>query len=117
MAFLAKKYKSFTLVETIVALVITMICVGIAFTIMLNVERSGNNFRKIQAHLCLLQELNKVKKEKKFLDENIDLDNMRIEKTFTQYEGIDKLYEMKLTVFDNDGKKLDALKQLVIIDE
>jgi len=117
MAFLIKKYKSFTLIETIVALVITMICVGIAFTIILNFEKSGNNFKKIQAHLCLLQELNKVKKEKKFLDENINVGNMRIEKTFTQYENIEKLYEMKILVFDNDGKKLDALKQLVIIDE
>lgn len=117
MAFLTKKYKAFTLVETIVALVITMICVGIAFNIILNVEKSGNNFKKIQAHFYLLQELNKVKNEKKFLDENIDKDNMRIEKTFTQYQSIDKLYVMKLIVFDGTGKKMDELKQLVIIDE
>jgi hypothetical protein len=117
MAFLGVKYKGFTLIETIVALVLTMVCVGIAFTIILNIERSGNNFKKIQAHLFLLKELNKVKTEKKYLDENIQLDNMRIEKTFTQYENFDKLYEMDLSVFDSEGKRLDEIKQLIIIDE
>jgi len=117
MAFLDKKYKSFTLIETIVALVITMVCVGVAFTIILNVEKSANNFKKIQAHLCLLKELNKVKKEKKFLDESIEVEHLKIVKSFTQYENIDKLYDMKLVVFDDEGKQLDIINQLVIIEE
>ena len=67
---LLKKYKSFTIIETIVAIVITMICTSITFTIMLNVEKAGNNYKKIQSHLYLLKELNNTIKEKKFMDED-----------------------------------------------
>lgn len=116
MAFL-RKYKGFTLVETIIALVITMVCVGIAFTIMLNIEQSGNNYKKIQAHLLLIQELNNTKKEKKFIDENITLENIYLVKTITEYKSFELLYQLKISAFDNNGKKLDEVRELVIIDE
>jgi len=116
MAFL-KKYKGFTIIETIVALVITMVCVGVAFTIMLNVEKSGNNYKKIQAHLYLLKELNRAKEGKKYIDENIDKENVKLVKRVIQYENIEKLYQLKITAFDNEGKKIDEVKELIIIDE
>ena len=112
-----KKYRSFTVIETIIALVLTMICVGIAFTIMLNTEKSGNTFKKMQTHLSLLKELNETKKEKKYLDENKEIESIKFVKTVTQYQGIENLFQVKITAFDNDGKKLDEVRELIIIDE
>lgn len=113
MALLKIKCKASTLLESLVAMVLIMICFGIAMMIYVNVMSSDNNRQKLSAQLLLNQVALEGKQEKKYLDEKIEAGNMTIQKTVAPYKEADNLSLLTLTAFDKNGKMIAQHKELI----
>jgi len=113
MAGLNSKFKAATLVEALVAMVIIVLCLGFAVMIYENVLSSDKQLNKQKAIFTLNEAANKSKKEKRYVDEQIQLGEWSIIKTVTKYEQTENLYQLKLALLDSRGKIILTRNELV----
>ena len=107
------KLKAATLLESLVAMVVVMVCFGITSMIYNNVLRSDSKRIKLKAHLLLNDISIKTKKEKIFLDEDIQRDGILIRKRIKNYKEISGLSELDLTAFYNESKPVQTRRELI----
>src|SRR5688572_14613462 len=100
MALLIKKLRGSTLIESIVAMVLLMVCLGIATMIYVNVIESGNSRQKFHAYALIHQVSVQAKIQKKYIDEEREEEGLVMKKTIAKYGGMEKTYIMKITATD-----------------
>ncbi len=108
-----KKIKGSTLIEVIVSLTITMIVFAIAMQIFVSVFRSENYYNKLHAFLAIKKIEAECKKNNKYYDEKILLDDLDIFKSIIPYNGSKDIQILLLEAFDKKGKKLVEHKELI----
>lgn len=113
MALLTKKIKAATLIESLIAMVIVMLCFGIAITVYVNVISSGNQAQKLRSRLLLKKIAVETKQSRVFLDEKITLDEVVVQKKITPYNGMKNLVQMNLKAYSNTEKLLSEYNELV----
>jgi Tfp pilus assembly protein PilV len=111
----AIKLKAATLMEALIAMVVVLVCCGIASMIFVNVMRSGNQRAKLHAHLLLNETAVKAREEKKFLDEVIESDNLVIKKSVVPYRDNASITVLTLDAMDENDKILETYKELICI--
>lgn len=114
MALLNAKVKAATLMEAMVAMVIVMICFGIASMIYVNVLNADRNSILISAHLTMATLAEKTKESNTFLDEKIVGERLAIQKAVEPYQAIPGLFLVKYTAADKEGKIVAEYKELVL---
>jgi hypothetical protein len=115
MALLKTQLKASTLIEALVAMVIVMICFGIASMIYVNVLNADNNRIQLKAHLIVSDLAQKAKTTSTFLDEKIETEGLVIQKSIEGYHDIPNLSVLKFVAFDKKGKVITEYKELFII--
>jgi|CXWL01.1.fsa_nt_gi hypothetical protein len=113
MAILNKKIKAATLIESLIAMVIVMLCFGISTTVYINVISSGNQIQKLKSELILKKVAMETKKEHLFLDEEITLDEITVRKKITPYNGLKNLSQINLQAYNSNEKLLSEYNELV----
>lgn len=113
MVKLNKKIRATTLIEAIIAMLIIVIAYGIGLMIFMNVSKSASSGLKLKATLQLESVLSQTKKDAKYLDEEIETDNLKIEKTVTKYEGNKSLNVLHIRVLSKDNKLLAEHREII----
>lgn len=109
------KLRASTLIETIVAMVLLLLCFVISMMIYENVLDSENNRLKLSALLLMNNEAILTKKEKNYLDEEITFNDMKFKKTIYKYQNSEKLYVLTLTAYDKNHHKIIERNELIIM--
>lgn len=113
MAGLMKRLNGSTLVEVIVAMVITVTAIGIAFSIMANISKTDNSRLRLNALLRANEVITNTRVSSKYLDENMEEGAMEIYKTVTPYKSSDKLYILKIEVYNRNKHKIFEKQELI----
>jgi len=116
MDLLNKKIRASTLLETIVALMLVMMCFSIGMMIYVNVINSDNNRQKLHVHLLLKGIAFKTKTDNSYLDESIESEMLSIKKKVIKYKDTENLNMLTLKAYDKQGKLLEEYKELLIGD-
>jgi hypothetical protein len=107
------KLKAATLVESLAAMAVVLVSCGIATMIFVNVMRSGNERKKLRAHLMLNEAAIKTKRERLFLDEEIRGEMIIIHKSVASYNDQPDLVQLLLTAVDSEGKIIESRKEII----
>ena len=112
---LIKKIEGFTIIETLIALLVIMLCFSIGGLIITNVLRSDDYARRTQA-LLLIKEMRMNSKMAPIqVDEVLNKENIKIKKTVNRFGNFPELIQVVYTAYDSDGKKLLAITEIETI--
>lgn len=114
MARLTHKLKAGTLIESLIAMVIILICMGIATIIYANVLNSDKHRQELKAMLILNEELAETKKERTFLNQEKEMGEWRLKKSVQFYEQTENVFKLSLSVVDIAGEKIAELNELIL---
>lgn len=107
-----KRLGGYVLLESIVAMIVIMLCFGIATAIVNNVVSGSRSSMRLLARLRLEQEAQRSKNEKRFIDETIAYPEFHIEKKIHPREESAQLFELEIRAVAPDGKTLDEYHAL-----
>lgn len=113
---LGLKLKAGTLIESLVAMVIIIVCLGVGTMIYSNVLNSDKQRFKFKAILMLNKEAEQIKMEKNFLDGEKILGDYMIRKIITKMPQSENLYRLSLIVFDKSGKSIGVRNELIFTE-
>lgn len=117
MVKLNKTLKAATLVESLIAMVIIIITLGIATMIYSNVLDSDKQRKQLKAIFLLKQELIKTKTEKTFLDSEEQINDWSLKKVVKRFDQTENLYCLSMSVLDAEGKTIAVKNELVIVTD
>ncbi|MGZ6539487.1 MAG: hypothetical protein ACXVEB_14005 [Bacteroidia bacterium] len=107
------KLKAATLIESLVAMVILVVCLGIGTMIYSNVINSDQQLLKLKANLLLEKEVIEIKKEKRFIDGEKQIGEWIMESRFEKYSGTENLSVLSLSIKDESGKLISMHNELI----
>jgi len=102
--------------ESLIAMVIIIICFGTATMIWSNVLSSDKQRIHLKASLLLNAEAIQIRKEKNFVDDQKKIDDWIIIKKVEPYKNTENLFVLTLSVTDQEGKKLFTRNELIAIE-
>jgi hypothetical protein len=107
------KLKGYVLLESMIAMILVMMCFGFSVMIYNTVVTGSRSKLKVLARICLENEAIAVKKENRFLDENTNRSEFRIEKRIIPFEGSENLFQLHYTATTPDGVVLTEFNELI----
>jgi type II secretory pathway pseudopilin PulG len=113
MALLNTKLKSFTLIETLVALVIIMLSFGMAMLLFTQVENARKTALKLKMNLAMEAVAQQTKQEGIYLDERMEYPAFYIEKKCYPYEPESNAIVLWLTAQQKNDKLKTEHKEIV----
>ena len=111
-----QRLKASTLMESLIAMVIMVVCLGVATMIYTNVLSSDKQRNQLKAMFLANEEAGKTKAEKNFLDSEIQAGDWIIKKTVAKYEQTENLYKLSLTVLDRNKKIIVTRNELIPVE-
>ena len=116
MVGIEKKIKAFTLVESLVAMVLVVFSMGFATVVYVNVVDSDKQLKQQKAILILDKLAFETIKEKQLIDDLIKLGDYYIEKTLVKYPNTGNLYLLKLVLSDLNRNRIYSRSELILIE-
>jgi len=114
MVKLNSSLKASTLMESLVAMVIIVVSLGVGTMIYSNVLNSDKQVLQLKATCILDQQAAQTKTEKSFLDDEKLLGNWKIKKKVDLYDQTKNLYQLTFSAFDGNGQLIAIRKELII---
>ncbi|MDR1729759.1 MAG: hypothetical protein LBR52_03760 [Prevotellaceae bacterium] len=112
--FVPSRLRAFTLAEAIIAIVIIMVCFGLSTMIYINIIRSDNRAERSKAFMETKRNAIQTNMEKRYFDEEITTDSLRIKKTIEAYQNDPALNILTIESFSGKGRKLSSHKQIIL---
>lgn len=109
------KLKAATLIESLVAMVIIMLCFGVSAMIYINVLNGGNYRLKLNAHARLSEIAIESKNKKNFIDREIAGEKLDVKVSFSSYKG-SELSLMHIAAYDKQGKLIGTRKEIISVE-
>ena len=116
MVKLKHRLKASTLMESLIAMVIIVVCFSIAVMIYVSVVDNDKERSKLKAILILNQTAIQIKREKNFLDDEKKYDNWVIKKTVGRYPETENVYSLSLVVKDTTGRTIALRNELISME-
>jgi hypothetical protein len=110
------KLKGSTLVETLVAFTVLLICVSMAATIITCVGRSSNKFDYLEAWITLQNLASETIRNKDFTDTEIAYNHFRIRRSVEPSSYTPSVYILVLKVVDPDNRVRLCNNSLILPD-
>lgn len=107
------RLKGSTLIETLVAMVIIIICFGIGLLIYVNVLASDNRYQKFHAFNLLKNLSLSIQQENNFLDGDFEVDNIILKKRVVKYPMATGLVQLSLSAYGKNGKLLAQQREIL----
>ena len=107
------RLKGYVLLEAMIAMVIVMLCFGVALVIYNNVVNGSRHRVKVMARLELEAEAFRTKQEKRFLDETIETPEFSIERRILPYPGTTETVRLQLEAFAPGHQLLSRYEELL----
>ncbi len=112
-----RKIQAATLVETLIAMTIIIVCFGIGMMIYLNVLNSDRPWQSLKTYTLLKEIAKVIKVERSYFDDIITMDDYEIHKTIEKHVINDHLIELRLELYDQKGKPLKTRNELIVVYE
>jgi len=116
MVKLESKVEAFTIMESMVAMIIVIIVFSLSSMVILHVSSSGISREKQNAYMLVKKIHNETIRQNRWISETIELDDFMIEKTISDYGRSTELKEFSITASKN-SKKMYELKDLILLKE
>lgn len=116
MAGLNHQLKASTLVESLIAMVILIVCLGIGTMVFTNILNSDKERKELHASLLANEFALKVKAQQNFLDDEEEIGEWTLKKTVEKYKDADNLYQLSIAVIDGDHKIVLVRRELIIVE-
>jgi hypothetical protein len=107
------KFKGYVLLESMIAMIIVMMCFGFSVMIYNNIVTGSRNKLKVIAGISLENEAIKSKRQNRLIDERIDYDEFHIEKRIIPYKTSENLCQIHLTALTPDGFELAQYDEII----
>ena len=115
MAKLRFSLQSSTLIEVIIAMLIVLICLFIAFNVYIKTNASANFLQRIQAHLLTEDIFTNTKSKKEYIDKQFEFNNITIHRMIKPYPKSINLVMIELIAMTKKGRILFTKKEVVRI--
>lgn len=116
MVGMKKKLKAFTLVESLVAMVLVVFSMGFATVVYVNVVDSDKQLKQQRAILILDKLALETIQEKQLIDDLIKIDDYYINKTLEKFPNTENLYLFKLVLLDLNKNLIYSRSELILIE-
>lgn len=100
--------KGFVLLEGIFAMIIIMICFGIATSTLNNIAQSEKLNKRVEARIAVHQLINSTNRDNSITDTLYGIGNLTIKRTFILREDIGDCGEYIFTVTDGNNSIIDS---------
>jgi hypothetical protein len=108
-----KRLSAATLVEAMVAMVIILVIFGITTTVLVQTSLRSFSVKRIKAAQLVNTLFAKTISERSFFNEEVTLDGWIIRKDVQQYNGNNRVLEIKIIVLDDDSNELENEQRLI----
>ena len=103
--------------ESLIAMIVIIICLSISAIIYTNVLDSDKQYLKLKASQLLNQEAITAKSKKEFLDSEILAGDWTIKRKFEVYAQTENLVMMSLTAINSNGVIVVQRNELILANE
>lgn len=110
------KLKAATLIESIIAMVIIVLSLGITTMVYNNVIQSDKQREQLKGRMLINNELVYIKKNKKYVDDEKVYGDYLIKSKVKPYDQSDDLYRLSLSVENAKGLLITEYNELLIIE-
>ena len=107
------KLKGAVLLESMIAMIIVMLCFGLGVMIFTNVTSGSRNSLRILARARICTESVKTKEEKRYIDEDILCGEFTVRKRITPYLSSGKIFVLQYSAVMPDHKILAEAHELI----
>ena len=114
MVSLRKQLNGYTLVETLVSMVIIMTVFAVGMLIVVNVMKSDRQKDHLKAYLLVKEIYAETLNDQRFYNETLKSDNMTIEKVLIPYNESDILKVLCIRIIDQKGRILAERREIII---
>lgn len=111
------KLKAGTLVESLIAMVIIVVSLGVTTMIYMNVVQSDKQVLQMKGLFMINNEMMRIKLANEYLDSQRTIGDYLINSEIKEYNESENLYQISLTVKDLTGKTIACQNELIIIEE
>ena len=108
--------KASTLIESLIAMIIMVVCLAVGTMIYTNVMDSDKQHKQLRAALLLNKEADEVKTEKSYIDSETQVGDWMIKKVIKKYDQTENVYQLSLSVIDQDKKIIAVRNELVVVE-
>ena len=116
MAQLNTRVKASSLIESLIAMVIIVVCFSIAVMIYVSIMDSDQQRKKMKAILWMNEEVIKIKRSANYIDNEINAKGWTLKKTVEQFEGTENVFVISLAVKDKEGETIAKRNELIPMD-
>lgn len=109
----ALKLKGYVLLESMIAMILVMMCFGFSVMIYNTVVTGSRNKLKVMARIRLENEAIQSKLEKRFVDEKTAYDEFSIEKRITPFGNSDQIFLLHYSAVAPGGMVLADYKEII----
>jgi hypothetical protein len=109
------KLKGYVLLESMLSMIIVMMCFGFSVMIYNTVVSGSKNKLKVLAAIEMENEALRSKKENRLLDETIQQEEFRIEKRVIPYAQSESLFQLHYTAIMPGGEKLAEYNEIIYV--
>jgi hypothetical protein len=109
----ALKLKGYVLLESMIAMIIVMMCFGFSVMIYNTVVMGTQNKLKVLARICLENEAIKSKKQNRLVDEDADYNEFRIEKRISSFANSETIFLLHCSAITPGGIVLAEYKEII----
>ncbi|HET6227840.1 MAG TPA: hypothetical protein VFF27_16265 [Bacteroidia bacterium] len=117
MAGLNYQLKASTLIESLIAMVLLVVCLGIGTMVFSNVLTSDKERKQLHAALLANEATIKMRKKHDFLDGEEKAGDWTIKKTIEKYTNTENLFLLSIAILDRENKIVLIRKELMIVEE
>lgn len=108
--------KASTLMESLIAMVILVVCLGVGTMIYTNVLGSDQERKQLHATLIANREAITIKSEQNYLDAEWQVDDWTVKKTVEKYNETENLFLLSIAVLDRDKKVIALRRELIFVE-
>lgn len=109
-----EKVTASSLVEVTVAMVILVLLLALSFTVVLRVVSYGHKSKILKYDMLASKHAFEVKQEKRFFDEEIKFEEVKITQQIAKYKA--KVLILEINITDSAGDTLSNYKELIYHD-
>lgn len=114
MALLNRHLEAYTIIESIIALVIILLTFSFAMVVIINVFKGSQWEKEFIVYKELKNVAAETKTKKLFIDRQIKYEDYEIKITVTNYSQAKNPLTLTIEAYDADGKKITEHHELVV---
>ena len=115
MVKLNDKIKAFTILETMVSMVIVMLVFSLSSMVIVGVTHSGISREKQNAYMLVNAMRTETIQQARFIDEVVEVDGLMIQKTILDYDKSEDLKILLIEAIKGEEKLIES-KEIIILE-